>query len=669
MATNDNTAQDVERLLTDIISTVDGKERKITYADVAKIDTINNIGSSMSERIRNGTGKSLLKMDTGVGGEENTYTPIAYPSIELARQIGIDVDNNALYASLTDMMLDNATSDMDGETKYIRPLDQRGNWIGDSWVVNPPFQFNPNDDVRSNLSFPQFGRVFNEKINTNYPIVNFEVGTIKYNANLLDNTMFGKDTVDTDLLKRIRGGESAGVNLLKSGANLIGTVLRTTWNVVSAPANFVLGLRKFAAFETDTALFAQYFEELSQSVAVMLGLLMPYDEIKDKSLNDSVAYDNKTYDEFSSAIAVTVPSSEVPIPEITSTSISGGGSYAGMRRRLVYDSVVPNKMLNKKADFIPFLVGNDIRVSESISNSTQQNPMAATLNAAAVDAQANQDSNNNQEGSNLLDNQKAALKAKFDTFVRSLGTGDLSSVINGEGRVVLPDMWADSSFSRSVSFNFTFTSPYGHNLAVFENTYIPFLLLFCMTLPRQIGTRTYTSPFFVRVNMQGMFTIPLGIVESISIDRGDSKNSWTNEHLPKTIKCSISIKDLSPALMVAMNGGKFSSLFQGNDGLTSYLSTLGGLTIIDQMALNKRAGRFIERLLERWRGSDRTGIRKIPILGFLYNQISPIGYVQEYIRTSRGSFLGKPLVALQRYGVLDLLRGKNINANKSKENF
>jgi len=627
------------------------KQRKITESSLNTVDTINDIGSLMSDRIRDNVKKSLNKMSFSPNDSSNgdsTYTPIAYPTLQLAKELGIEAE---FGDSVLNLYESEEIPSKNGESKKF---NQRNNSMGDAWVVNPPFQFNPNDDVRSNLSFPYFGRVFNEKINSNYPIVTFEVGTIKYNTTMLSNTGFVGNDSDSGLTKRIRGGGEIGVgDVIGFPVAMVGTVLRTSWKILTLPAAAVLGLSKFARFSVDTALFASYFNDMAQSIATLLGLLTPLDIASSETI-DFTKEDGR--DTVSNIEKATGGTGKKP------TDVSIEGSYAGARRRLIFESVVPGKGWGSaESDFIPFLADKDVTLSESVSNSTQSNPLAANLNSAAAEAAAAEINNyatgNDKTSADSFLNQ---LKSKVAHVKGQFFRGDVATVVKGEGRVTLPDMWSDSSFSRSVSLNFTFTSPYGHRLAIFENTYIPFILLFCMTMPRQIGSKTFTNPFFVRVNMKGRFSIPMGIIESFTVERGEDKNNWTSNDVPRTIKCSISIKDLSPVLMMSMSRSKVFSIFQSNDGLTSYINTLGGLSIHDQRDLLTKVSNWYKKLTERQvsnRGVDST------ISDVLIDTFNPWSYADPVVRSVRSSPPGRLAVKLSQAGINPFTdkRERNIN--------
>src|SRR5690554_3585400 len=129
------------------------EKREFTPETIASIDTINNVGAFMNDRIKNGVKKSLNKMDKTITGGENNFTPIAYPTIKLAEELGVQ---SAFSGDSLHTMFDGEIPTAGNES---RKFNERDNSLGQSWVVNPPFQFNPNDDVRSNPSFPQYGRL------------------------------------------------------------------------------------------------------------------------------------------------------------------------------------------------------------------------------------------------------------------------------------------------------------------------------------------------------------------------------------------------------------------------------------------------------------------------------------------------------------------------------
>jgi hypothetical protein len=64
-------------------------------------------------------------------------------------------------------------------------------------------------------------------------------------------------------------------------------------------------------------------------------------------------------------------------------------------------------------------------------------------------------------------------------------------------RMVFPEIWTDSSFSRSYSCSMKLNSPYGNNLAIYLNIIVPICHLLCLTLPRENFNNMYYSPFIL----------------------------------------------------------------------------------------------------------------------------------------------------------------------------
>ena len=103
------------------------------------------------------------------------------------------------------------------------------------------------------------------------------------------------------------------------------------------------------------------------------------------------------------------------------------------------------------------------------------------------------------------------------------------------------------------------------------------------TLPRGIGKNLYTSPFICSAYSKGMFAVPAGMVDSISIKRGLPEFGWTHQNLPTSVDVSFTIKDLSPSLYVSLAGNSILDPFKGNSSMHEYLTTLSGVGLADRL--------------------------------------------------------------------------------------
>jgi hypothetical protein len=163
--------------------------------------------------------------------------------------------------------------------------------------------------------------------------------------------------------------------------------------------------------------------------------------------------------------------------------------------------------------------------------------------------------------------------------VKSLGyQQDLSSLVqafsvtNGM-KVMYPNLWNSSTYSKNLNFNFSFISPYGDPLSIFQYVYVPFFSLLAFALPRQAADNGYVSPFFVRADIPGLFTSDLALISDLTWIKGGDNNLWTKDKLPRAISGSFTITDLYPYLSMV----KRFSFLSANPSFTVFLDNLAGL--------------------------------------------------------------------------------------------
>ena len=166
------------------------------------------------------------------------------------------------------------------------------------------------------------------------------------------------------------------------------------------------------------------------------------------------------------------------------------------------------------------------------------------------------------------------------TILKRLGSG-AQQIIQG-GNFQIPEIYNDSDYSKSYSFSMTLSTPYGSKLAWYINIGVPLCFLLGLACPLQLSANTYKSPFLLKAFSQGWFNCSLGIVDSLSIDKGGDQ-SWSIYGLPNEIKVSLSIKDLYSALTVPATTADFLQ----NSGMLEFLMATCGLDITNQNISNK----------------------------------------------------------------------------------
>lgn len=243
---------------------------------------------------------------------------------------------------------------------------------------------------------------------------------------------------------------------------------------------------------------------------------------------------------------------------------------------------------------VPFYVNADTSISESFSNSTTQSMIASTANsisdmgrelnflvgnvqsAAGIELIANdaEVAQNIENINNMVNN----LLGKGN-FISNLAT-HLTTVAAG-GKLQFPEIWSDSSFSRSYSLEFKFVSPEPDKLSIYTNILVPLFHLIGMVAPQSVSTNPngYTNPFLVRAMYKGFFNVDTGIITSMNVQKG-GEGMWTPDGLPTSVEVSIDIKDLYECMSVTKTDStQWSYDTLSNTGQMDYIASLCGINI------------------------------------------------------------------------------------------
>lgn len=170
-------------------------------------------------------------------------------------------------------------------------------------------------------------------------------------------------------------------------------------------------------------------------------------------------------------------------------------------------------------------------------------------------------------------------------------------------RTFYPELWSDSSYSRSININFNFVSPYGDPMSIFQNVFVPFCALACFAFPRQAADNGLVSPFMIRADVPGIFTTDLGMITNFTFTRGGDNHLWTKDGLPRAISGTFSITDLYQYLSMT----KRLSFMSANPSYTVFLDSLCGLHAVYHKDNNDDAlNDYFKQMLNRVSGLDNT---------------------------------------------------------------
>lgn len=238
------------------------------------------------------------------------------------------------------------------------------------------------------------------------------------------------------------------------------------------------------------------------------------------------------------------------------------------------------------------------QVDDSFGNSTTQSQLSSSINSLSDLAKemhflvGTVGSNMGLELDELVGGGESgltgSLKDATQMVDKAIGSNNIVSnilaktqtILSG-GRLIFPEIWADSSYSKSYSCRIKLVSPSGDKLSVFLNILVPIYHVLALTLPRQSLTAAegYFSPFLIRAYSKGLFNIDMGIITDLSITKG-AEAEWTVDGIPTVAEISFTIKELYNNL--SMSVWEQSSL-EGSEGAGS-LNILSNIAELDYIA-------------------------------------------------------------------------------------
>ena len=535
--------------------------------------------------------------------------------------------------------------------------------MGESNILNPDFQFNELDDVRCDFRAPYLGRLYSERIYSfNLPKVIFQLGTVSINVGALSGLtaiMFGNKSghtlgqylrdPGTNIFKLGLQKLTASIGSVASGvASIIlkkkrmykftpnPTVFLTYVNEMLAEVAAWMGLGKF---DFDPSVGDQLQSLMSEKSEAVASSQYDGDNVGNYTPGEKAFFGINDKGD-----SVNQPPDYGPDASVTIDNTQDGSGfqrfpYLGKKESLDVRSILPtmngkNSGPSVRTDgiasalrfyntdcYIPFGLSKAVNVSESFSNDTQENPITAQINSTGQNNQQqfmvgqvpsdvlggfdqiiDGAKNGGFSGAAAAISQQTIGKhfTRLKSFMMGQMSGELGMVQSGNSRLILPEIWSDSSFDRQYSLSFKLFSPYGNRLSIFENTIVPMLFLIAMSAPRQVGESSYTTPFYVKAFSKGLFSTSLGMVSSLSINKSEGRNDMTQDGFHRTLNISMTIKDLLPRLTMSMDAGAWGILSNKNDGFREYLAMIAGVDLDKREGIKNNIKVYINSLANKF---------------------------------------------------------------------
>lgn len=237
-----------------------------------------------------------------------------------------------------------------------------------------------------------------------------------------------------------------------------------------------------------------------------------------------------------------------------------------------------------------YYVNKDYSVSEGLSNTYGESSLSGMAKAPSqmmrelrfitgqnLSASELSSMQGETQDSEIKNNVDEILNGGWMSKIMMRGGVDKTKTVMNGSNLVYPEVWNDSSFTRTISFNMNLFSPYGDPQSIFQYVYGPFMSLLALTLPRHDTLMGYNAPFLVKADCPGNFTCDMGVIDQLSYKKGGAEDMWTRDGLPNAIDVSVSVKDLYNVMMM----DKSFSMLSSNISMATYLDNMSGIGITD----------------------------------------------------------------------------------------
>jgi len=239
-------------------------------------------------------------------------------------------------------------------------------------------------------------------------------------------------------------------------------------------------------------------------------------------------------------------------------------------------------------EFVAFYIDAEAQISESFSNSTGESMLDSGLNKMSdlgkemdfllgagmgvkVDALNADNYDATMDDVNKMLGKFSSPSAVMDRLKSGLVT------VAGGGQLIFPEIWKDSSFSKSYDITINLVSPNGDDKSIFKHIFVPMYHLMGLVVPQQMGMNGYRSPFLIRGFYKGIFNVDMGIITNMSIEKG-GEGSWNANGLPTEMKITLSIKDLYEILTMTNYVDSVKDFIK-NTPMLDFIANMAGVSI------------------------------------------------------------------------------------------
>lgn len=249
--------------------------------------------------------------------------------------------------------------------------------------------------------------------------------------------------------------------------------------------------------------------------------------------------------------------------------------------------------LTNGAGFAVFTVDHTGTASESFSNSTQANPLEATINGISSKVRGAASVLTGATEIPIIGDMVKLAGEVVAVAASNASYGlinPLLAMLYGVN-VELPKTWETSSteFTRA-DYKIKCISPYGNAISQLVNVYLPMAMILAGGLPRGTGSQSYASPFLCQVYDRGRVQITLGMIDKINITRGTSNLPFNRKGQANAIDIDFSVVNLDNVMFAPIGTGglianakELLSPLKEDNTFADYISAVAGLDVMTQI--------------------------------------------------------------------------------------
>jgi hypothetical protein len=358
--------------------------------------------------------------------------------------------------------------------------------------------------------------------------------------------------------------------------------------------------QRLFAFEPNYTRFARYFNTLCQMNAIFMGLGNEYMPGEPRDKDHSFRY----YDWTSYTLANKFAGRATNNPYwadlngqiMDSTTLTNQvkdklGNMLGSFKHGDNDGGKSAAMNHITAQYYTdFIIDPNVGYSDNLQNSVGPSMISQLFGSASdmskevgflmnsSDTYRKTSEAAGEMASKAMQSVGSGIGGSIGEIIKKIGSG-VSTVVSG-ANMVFPDIWKMSSYTQNYSIEIHLSTPYGTPRNIFLDILVPMWFWITLAAPRQATANSYMSPFLVRCHVPGMFSIDMGLVTSLTIQKAGDNSAWSIDGFPLDMKLTIQIQDLYKNLMISSINGVTPTdawNFLWNTCLIDYVSVQSGL--------------------------------------------------------------------------------------------